>query len=64
LYKVGQKTKTARGYYAHIFNTREPVCMIFGKLQRDFVVNTSVNSDLIKFTTQSSATWRTSATWI
>ena len=37
---------------AHIFKTYEPICVIFGRLQHYFAVNTSVNSIMNKFITQ------------
>ena len=37
---------------AHIFKTHEPICVIFGRLQQYFVLNTSINSILNKFMTQ------------
>jgi len=36
--------------------------MIFGVLKHRFVLNTTVNSNVIKSTTQSGATWQKSAT--
>jgi len=36
---------------AQIFKTTEPICIIFGTLQRRFLPNISDNSILIKFTT-------------
>jgi len=49
---------------AHIFKTRELICMIFGILQRRFVLNTAFNSNRIKVITESDATWRKSTTRI
>jgi len=37
---------------AHIFKIYEPICMIFGRHQRYFVVKTTVNFILNKFITQ------------
>ena len=37
---------------AHVFKMPEPICMAVDKLQRRFVLDTSVNSKFIKFTTQ------------
>ena len=37
---------------AHIFKTYEPICVIFGRLQRYFALNTSVNCIFKKFITQ------------
>jgi len=49
---------------ADIFKTPEPICMIFGALQRRLFLNTHVNSTFINFKTQNGATWRHSATQI
>jgi len=38
--------------------------MIFGTLQRRFGLNTAVNSNFIKFITQTGVTWRKLAIWV
>jgi len=47
---VGQKIRPRR-LTVYILKTSEPICVIFGILQRCFVLNTSVNSILSKFIT-------------
>jgi len=49
---VVQKNEATICLTAHIFKTYEPICVIFGRLQRYFVVNKSVNSIMNRFITQ------------
>jgi len=42
---------------AHVFKTPETICTIFDTLWVHSVHNTSVNSNIIKFITESGATW-------
>jgi len=60
-----------RGHYVrplrltdHVFKTYWPICMIFGVLQRRFVLIICVNFNLIKSITESGAIWWKSATRI
>jgi len=51
MYRVLQKVTSS----AYIFNTPELILMIFGTLQRHFILNISVDSSFIKYIVQSVA---------
>ena len=60
-YRMGQKQVQyvwRLTSFAYIFKMPEPISTIFGRLQRRYILNTSVDSIFIKFIIQNGATWR------